>query len=380
MLPHSLRCTPRSSRGRWSASSAQHDFEKALVAETPLQVSVIIVAYNAQAYLVQCLSSVLETSGAGCEVILVDNASSDGSVEVVVRNFPQVRVIRNRENQGFGQGNNLGARAARGKYLVFLNPDTIVKPGWLEALITALEDDPRAGLATSKILLLNDPERINTCGNTIHLTGLTLCRGLRHPKNTFNQRESVAAVSGAAFAIRRDLFEQLEGFDEDFFLYMEDTDLSWRARLAGWDCLYVPESIVLHDYHLRITPFKIFYQERNRYLMLLKSFKWGTLIFLLPTLLLAEVITWGFVIWGDRTRLGNKVRAYGWIVRHWSNVLQKRVATQRLRRIDDRELVQAMVSQLDFEQMEHNIVTLAHLIFDLPFGLLKRITVALAWW
>lgn len=352
----------------------------ALGAEMPLQASLIIVAYNAQAYLERCLSAVFEMSGISCEVILVDNASSDGSAELVAQKFPQVRLIQNENNLGFGGGNNLGAQSATGNYLVFLNPDTIVKPGWLVFLIEALEDDSRAGLATSKILLLNDPERINTCGNSIHLTGLTLCRGLRRPKNTFNQRESVAAVSGAAFAIRRELFERLGGFDEDFFLYMEDTDLSWRARLAGWDCLYVPESIVLHDYRLRITPLKVFYQERNRYLMLLKSFKWGTLIFLLPTLLLAEVITWGFVIWGDRARLGNKIRAYGWIARHWSSVWQKRRATQRLRRIDDRELVQAMVSRLDFEQVEHPMVRLAHLIFDLPFGVLKRITLALIWW
>ena len=273
---------------------------------TPLRASIIIVAYNAQAYLEKCLLSVLETSGTNREVILVDNASADRSAEIAAQKFPQVRIIRNEHNLGFGQGNNLGAQWATGDYLVFLNPDTIVEPGWLEALITALEDNPRAGLATSKILLLNDPERINTCGNTIHLTGLTLCRGLRYSKAAFSQRESVAAVSGAAFAIRRELFEQLGGFDEDFFLYMEDTDLSWRARLAGWDCLYVPESIVLHDYTLRLTPHKVFYQERNRYLMLLKCFRWPTLLILFPALLLAEFVTWGFVIKSDREHLGNK--------------------------------------------------------------------------
>src|SRR5436190_10168824 len=122
-----------------------------LVPPTPLRASIIIVAYNAHAYLEKCLSSVLETSGARCEVILVDNASSDGSAEVAAQKFPHVRVIRNADNPGFGQGNNLGAQWATGNYLVFLNPDTIVEAGWLEALITALEENPRAGLATSKI-------------------------------------------------------------------------------------------------------------------------------------------------------------------------------------------------------------------------------------
>jgi GT2 family glycosyltransferase len=352
-----------------------------LVPPTPLQASIIIVAYNAQAYLEKCLSSVLETSGARCEVILVDNASSDGSAEVAAQKFPHIRVIRNENNLGFGQGNNLGAQGATGQYLVFLNPDTLVEPGWLEALITALEDNPRAGLVTSKILLLNDPERINTCGNAIHLTGLTVCRGLRQSKDTFNQRESVAAVSGAAFAIRRELFEQLGGFDEDFFLYMEDTDLSWRARLAGWDCLYVPESMVLHDYTLRITPLKVFYQERNRYLMLLKSLRWPTLLILSPALLLAEVVTWGFVMRSDREHLGNKWRAYEWIVKHWHIIQSRRRAVQALRRAPDRALLRRTGYRLDFEQAGQGLITsLAHLVFDPLFLLLRQLAFALVWW
>jgi GT2 family glycosyltransferase len=345
------------------------------------QASLIIVAYNARAYLEKCLTSVLETSGENCEVILVDNASSDGSAELAAQKFPHIRIIRNGDNRGFGQGNNIGAQAATGDYLVFLNPDTIVGPRWLEALITALEAEPRAGLATSKILLMNDPEQINTCGNTIHLTGLALCRGLRHSKDAFSRRESVAAVSGAAFAIRRELFEQLGGFNEDFFLYMEDTDLSWRARLAGWDCLYVPESVVLHDYTLRITPHKVFYQERNRYLMLLKSLRWLTLLILFPALLLAEVVTWGFVIGNDREHLGNKWHAYQWIVKHWSAILNKRRAVQGLRRVPDRALLRSTGYRMDFEQTDRSfIASLAHLVFDPLFFLLRQLAFVLVWW
>jgi len=351
------------------------------VAETPPRASLILVAYNAQAHLERCLSSVIETSGASCEVILVDNASSDGSAEVAAQKFPQVRVIRNAGNLGFGQGNNIGAQQANGKYLVFLNPDTVVQPGWWEALVEALEDDPCAGLATSKILLLNDRERINTCGNTIHLTGLTLCRGQGHSKDTFNQREPVAAVSGAAFAIRRELFEHLGGFDEDFFLYMEDTDLSWRARLAGWACLYVPESIVWHDYSLRITPLKVFYQERNRYLMLLKCLSWPTLFILLPALLLAEGVTWGFVIWSDREHLGNKWRAYQWAAGHWSTIQSKRRAVQALRCVPDRALLLGTDYRLDFDQVSQGVMTsAAHVVFNPLFFLLRQLALALVWW
>ena len=156
---------------------------------------------------------------------------------------------------------NVGVRSSSGNYLAFLNPDTVVEPGWLDALIAALEADPRAGLATAKILLLDDPARINTCGCDVHYTGLTLCRGMGMGRSALTDPVDVSAVSGAAFVIRRDLFEALSGFDAAYFLYMEDTDLSWRARLAGYSCLYVPTSFVYHDYSLRFGPKKAFYEE-----------------------------------------------------------------------------------------------------------------------
>ena len=175
---------------------------------------------------------------------------------------------------------------------------------------------------------MSDPERLNTCGCNIHVTGLTLCRGMGRARDTYVQRDEVGAISGAAFAIRAELFERLGGFDETMFLYLEDTDLSWRARLAGWQTVYVPDSLVLHDYELRITPLKVFWEERNRYLMLLKSLRWPTLLLLAPVYLLAEVITWAFVLLKDRHNIGNKLRAYGWVMASWSLIRRKRRETR----------------------------------------------------
>ena len=288
------------------------------------RASIIIVNYNAKEKLVPCLESVLRTSGLDCEVIVVDNNSCDGNAEAIEADFPAVRLIRSQKNLGFGGGNNLASREALGEYLVFLNPDTLVQPGWLEALLAPFGSDARIGLVTSKILLADEPGTINTCGNAVHFTGLTLCRGLGKPRDAFGERHEVDAVSGAAFAIRRELFETLKGFDEDTFLYMEDTDLSWRARLSGWSCLCAPDSVVLHHYTLRITPLKVFYQERNRYMMLLKTLRWPTLFVLLPGQLLAELITWGFVLYSDRANVMNKLRAYAWIINNWDAILRKR--------------------------------------------------------
>ena len=349
--------------------------------ESAPRASVIIVNYNGREYLEECLRSLLNKDRRDYEVILVDNASTDGSAEYVEQVFPEVLVIRNEANQGFAQGNNVGARWAKGEYLAFLNPDTVVEPGWLEALIAALDTDPQAGLATSKILLLADPRRINTCGNDVHYTGLTLCRGMGMDYSTLTKPIEVNAVSGAAFVIRKDVFGALGGFDEAFFLYMEDTDLSWRARLAGYRCIYVPSSVVYHDYTLRFGPEKTFYQERNRYLMLLKGLRWPTLLFLLPTLLLAEVVTWGFVLLQERRRLANKLRAYAWIVKHWGEIVESRRQVQTMRRVRDRDLIARCTYRLAYEQTGSGLIArLAHLVFDPLFFVLHRLALVLIWW
>jgi len=357
----------------------EHELGSADKGKAPI-ASVIIVNYNGREHVGACLHSLLKGGRQRYEVILVDNASTDGSAEYVERAFPQVKVIRNEVNRGFGHGGNVGARWARGKYLAFLNPDTVVEPGWLEALIAALEADPQAGLVTSKILLMSDPKRLNTCGNEVHCTGLTLCRGMGMTHDKFADLTEVSAVSGAAFAIRRDLFEALGGFDETFFLYMEDTDLSWRARLAGYRCLYVPQSIVHHDYRLRFGPHKTFLQERNRYLMLLKSLRWRTLP-LLPALLLAEVVTWGFVLLRERRHLTNKLRAYAWIVGHWGQIMESRRRTQELRRARDNDLMARCTYRLAFEQTGGGFIArLAHVVFDPLFFVFHRMALVLVWW
>ena len=158
-----------------------------------LRASIIIVNYNAKEKLLRCLESVLRCSQADCEVIVVDNQSSDGIADLIEVDLPQVTLIRSKVNLGFGAGNNLGALRARSKYLVFLNPDTLVEQDWLEALLAPFDTDARVGLVTSKILLADQPGLINTCGNAVHFTGLTLCRGLGQPREAVRLALSIYA-------------------------------------------------------------------------------------------------------------------------------------------------------------------------------------------
>ena len=344
-----------------------------------MHTSVIIVNYNGGHALSACLGSLYADPGCDeVEVILVDNGSRDGSARRAARQFPELKVLHSDENLGFGGANNLGAQHATGNILAFVNPDTVVEPGWLQALLHALECDPHAGLATSKILLFDTPCRVNTAGNDVHLSGLTLCRGLNRPAAQYEQPAEVAAVSGASFAIRRDLFWRLGGFDASYFMYFEDTDLSLRARLAGYHCRYVPDSIVRHDYRLRFGPHKTYYEERNRYMTLLKIFRWPTLLLLFPTLLLAEIVTWGFILLRDRRNWRNKLRAYGDLWRQRRAILAARRRVQETRRARDGALLEQTTHCLAFEQTGPGLIPcLAHLLFDPLFYLQRRLLLTL---
>jgi GT2 family glycosyltransferase len=353
------------------------------VVVTSPKASIIIVSYNTRSDLGPCLSSLLRTTGPDYEIILVDNASSDGSADYVEATFPGVRVVRNPNNTGFGHANNLGASLAAGQFLAFLNPDTVVEPGWLAGLVDALEADPATGLVTSQLRLLGHPTQLNTCGNEVHCTGLALCRGMgvRADDAAFAEPREVTAISGAAFAMRKTLFDTLDGFDDSFFLYVEDTDLSWRARLAGYKCLYVPSSVVYHDYSLRFGPHKTYYQERNRYLMLLKSLRWPTLLALLPALLLGEVVTWGFVLLREPRRAANKLRVFGWLWQHRGEIGANRRRTQALRRVTDHALLAPAAYRLAYEQTGDGLVArAAHLVLDPLFFVASRLALTVIRW
>jgi GT2 family glycosyltransferase len=341
---------------------------------------VVIVAHNSGEFLHNCIASILRAEPQ-VEIVLVDSASTDGAVDGVQVQFPSVRVEYSQQNLGYAGGNNLGAQLASGEYLAFLNPDTIVEPGWLEAMVDALQAEPDAGLATSKVLQMDKPDIVSGCGLELHCTGLALARGSGMHRDAFPEMEEVPAVSGASFAIRKDLHEALGGFDPDFFLYMEDVDLSWRARLAGYRILHVPRSVVYHEYALHFGPKKTFYQERNRYLMLLKSLRWRTLLLLSPAFLLAEVVTWGFVLFRERRHLSNKVKAYAWVATHWARIMDSRQRTRALRQVRDRELISRCTHRLDYAQTGGGpMAWLAKKVFDPLFLVCQKLALALIRW
>ena len=281
------------------------------------EISVVIVSFNSAGFLRACLSSVLASLPAFGEVIVIDNASSDESCALIRKEFPSVTLLSLKANEGFGAACNRGAAAASGRYLVFLNPDSQVEPGWLEPLRRTLEEDPTVGAASPKIVLLDRPEMINACGNDVHVAGFPSCHLWGVAAEAVREGGEVTAISGAAFMISKALFDELGGLDPQFFMYLEDTDLSWRLRLRGYRCRYVPQSVVRHRYAPAFSPQKFFWLERNRYRLLAKNLRGGTLLALAPALLLAELSSWTYALLRGPRHLAAKGAADWWALRHW---------------------------------------------------------------
>ncbi len=244
---------------------------------TQTLVSVVIVNWNGRHLLGECLGSLRDQTARNFEIILVDNGSHDGSPEYVQEHYREVKVVRLAENRGFAGGNNAGIRMASGKYLALLNNDTKVDPDWLRNLAREAEAGPSAvGMWASKILSYDNPEIIDNVGLLLYADGLARGKGrLEKDEGQYEQAGEAFFPSGCAALYRRQMLDEIGLFDEEFFAYADDVDLGLRARLAGWQCIYVPSAKVYHKYSASSSahsPFKAFLVERNRIWVLLKYY------------------------------------------------------------------------------------------------------------
>lgn len=209
-------------------------------------VSVILLNYNGLRFLVPCLESVLADTYTPKEILLVDNASTDGSMNLAWAYQDRITIVQNPQNYGFPKGCNQGIELARGDVIVLLNVDTVVREGWLEKLIQPLLHDETLAMTGSK-LLFPDSNLIQFAGGVMEPNGLTHHEGYGLPDGEeFNQPREVDYLTGASVAIRRDVLDRLGGLDEGFPLYYEDLDFCYRVRQAGYKILYQPESVVYH--------------------------------------------------------------------------------------------------------------------------------------
>jgi GT2 family glycosyltransferase len=315
------------------------------------QVSIIIVNYNGRERLRRCLKSVFTTGYPNFRVVLVDNASTDGSTELIEKLFRsghRLEIVKNRENLGHSEGHNVGAKAARGKYLVFLDDDSEIMAAepytlqdWLLRLVEVMESDESIGLAQAKIVLAENNRLLDNTGLALDALGTwQTTYGLKEEE--FKEPFEILAASSGGCIIRRDVFDMLGGFDADYFIYDDDTDLSLRARLLGYKIVFVPSAVIAH--HSKpakwFNPFNLFHSAKNRICTMLKTYEMKNLWWRLITLnVLTLMVSLGFFA-VNKPKQGEAVmKGAIYPIANFRKIWVRRLLTQSKRRVGDVKLI-----------------------------------------
>ena len=299
------------------------------------RVSVIVLSWNRREDLRRCLDAVAAQTYADREIVVVDNGSTDGSADMVRSEYQAVRLIRSATNLGFAAGNNLAIRATDTPYVATLNNDALAEPGWLAALVAAAESDPTLGSVASKMVFQHDPSTINSCGIALDRAGIAWDLGGGLPAALVEKPREVFGPCAGAALYRRALLDDVGLFDEDFFAYLEDVDLAWRAHLRGWRCVLAPDAVVRHAHSGTLgegSPLKRYLLARNKVWTVAKCLPTARLAADLPLAVLYDVGAVAFAVarHGDWAALRGRLAGLAGLPR----VLRERAQVQRSRVID----------------------------------------------
>ncbi|MBI3576815.1 glycosyltransferase family 2 protein [Candidatus Gottesmanbacteria bacterium] len=313
------------------------------------RVSIVLVNWNGKAYIGACLRSLGKIVYPSCEVIVVDNASTDGSVSFIRRNFPHTHVIANKKNLGFAAGCDAALGSARGTFILLLNPDTTVEPGFLAYLVEAIERDKKIAVVQPKVLLAAKKRRIDSVGSFFLPTGLLYHFGRekdeRRPQH--NQPMKIFSAKGVCMLIRRSVIDTIGLFDPDYFAYFEETDFCMRAWLAGWSVWYEPRARIYHKggfaFAKQRAPFIYFHSVKNMFCTYIKNLSIARLVFvffwLIPFHLAAVAF---FLLKRDVSVAGAILGGLWWNLTHMAQTYNKRQRIQTNRRISDEAYLPAV--------------------------------------
>jgi len=311
-------------------------------------VSVTIVTYNSGRFIKRCLETVLSQRYPNFEVIVVDNASTDGTIDILEQFEDRCQIIYNEENVGFAAAQNQAIALAQGDWILTLNPDVILLGGFIEAMVEAGNIHPRIGSVCGKLLTIPStfviPERPLVDSTGIYFTPMLrhLDRGSQQVDNGhFRRYEYVFGASAAAALYRRAMIEDIsiegEFFDTDFFVYREDADVAWRAQLLGWRCIYTPHA---RGYHVRkvlpgnrraLPPVINMHSVKNRFLMRIKNMTWDLYRRNFFSILGRDIVVIGCCLLREQTSL----KAFWHLARQWKRVWRKRKIIMSKRRVND---------------------------------------------
>ncbi|GAA5199061.1 glycosyltransferase family 2 protein [Rugosimonospora acidiphila] len=318
-------------------------------------VSAVVLAWKDEPWLTRCIEALLASTGVAIEVVIVDNGAEGGSVQTLEKfaDHPLVTVVNPGSNLGFAGGCNFGARSATGDYLALVNGDLLVEPTTLRRLVDVV-DGPGVGVAVASVRMPDDVQIVNAGANPVHVLGMSWAGGLGKPE-TRTGLVDTAAASGACLVTTRAHWQRLDGFDEEYFAYCEDSELSLRTWRLGLRCVYVPDAIATHRYEFSRNPFKNYLIERNRLMLVATLWSPRALVVLAPAGLAFEAVGLAVALlqgWG-----GAKVRGWTWLWRNRGHLRARRRQLRGEGTVPDREWMRLLRADVDA------------VFFPLPVGL-----------
>ena len=318
-------------------------------------VSIVIPHWNNLDVLSECLESISNTNFENFETIVVDNASTDNSVASVRSNYPNVKLIENDKNYGFAGGCNIGAEAASGDFLIFLNNDTIQDKDWISNLIKTINSDDKIAAVQPKILNYYDRNVFDYAGGSgghMDIYCFPFARGRifsfqENDEGQYNNKEKCFWSSGTCFMVRRELFQKAGGFDDSFFAHMEEIDLCWRLYAMGFEVWVEPDSVVYHKNALTLPMYshkKYYLNHRNSLLMLLGNYSIKNIFLIgIPRLILEKIACFYSILMLDWRHFTAILRSLFWIIFHPNVIMKKRKNFSKIRKIADKKIMENMM-------------------------------------
>ena len=290
--------------------------------------------------------------------------------------LPKTDVRVQNPNLGFAGGHNVAfglSRSFAPDFIYLLNADAHVEPTFLSRIVEHAKRHPKAAIVQSRIMLNQQPELLNSSGNAMHFLGFGYSLGYRQRPDTDDDRLSMFYASGAGMLVRTSVLDKINGlFDRSYFMYHEDLDLSWRARLAGYDIGYAPDSVIFHRYEFSRSIQKFYWMERNRHLTNLVCYRWRTILLLLPVSLVMELGTLLFALRSGWAK--EKMRAWAHLLKPstWKWITSRRRLIRMIRVATDQEMLARMVGVIVNQEIDRPLLTrLVNPFFDLAFRVLK---------
>ena len=318
-------------------------------------VSIVIPHWNNVAVLSECLESISNTDFENLETIVVDNASTDNSVASVRSNYPNVKLIENDKNYGYAGGCNIGAEAASGDFLIFLNNDTVQEKDWISNLIKTINSDDKIAAVQPKILNYYDRNVFDYAGGSgghMDIYCFPFARGRifsfqENDEGQYNNKEKCFWSSGTCFMVRRELFQKAGGFDDSFFAHMEEIDLCWRLYAMGFEVWVEPDSVVYHKNALTLPMYshkKYYLNHRNSLLMLLGNYSIKNIFLIgIPRLILEKIACFYSILMLDWRHFTAILRSLFWIIFHPNVIMKKRKSFSKIRTITDKKIMENMM-------------------------------------